>query len=60
MSWYKECEHCGATLDPGERCDCAAEFLGSTKKESDRKSDTLTQKQFYYSTRAVKSQPATA
>ena len=32
MSWYKECEHCGATLDPGEQCDCAAEFLGSTKK----------------------------
>ena len=22
MSYYKTCPHCGAHLDPGERCDC--------------------------------------
>ena len=22
MAYYKECEHCGAKLDPGETCDC--------------------------------------
>lgn len=22
MSKYRECEKCGAALDPGERCDC--------------------------------------
>lgn len=23
MAYFRECEHCGAALDPGERCDCA-------------------------------------
>ena len=22
MSYYNVCPHCGANLDPGERCDC--------------------------------------
>lgn len=22
MAYFDRCEHCGATLDPGERCDC--------------------------------------
>lgn len=22
MAYFRECSHCGATLDPGERCDC--------------------------------------
>ena len=22
MAIYNQCEHCGANLDPGERCDC--------------------------------------
>ena len=22
MNYYDECPHCGASLDPGERCDC--------------------------------------
>ena len=25
MSKYRECERCGAALDPGEKCDCASE-----------------------------------
>lgn len=24
MSYYRECPHCHAHLDPGERCDCQA------------------------------------
>lgn len=26
MSYYRTCPHCGAHLDPGERCGCLAEF----------------------------------
>ena len=22
MSYFRTCPHCGAALDPGERCDC--------------------------------------
>ena len=25
MSYYKICEVCGASLDPGEKCDCSKE-----------------------------------
>ena len=25
MSYYRTCPHCGAALDPGERCDCQEE-----------------------------------
>lgn len=25
MSYYNTCPNCGATLDPGERCDCTNE-----------------------------------
>ena len=25
MSYYHICPHCGATLDPGEKCDCQKE-----------------------------------
>lgn len=31
---YKECPHCGAHLDSGEKCDCrAAEADGNAEKE---------------------------
>lgn len=30
MPYYRTCPHCGAHLDPGERCDC---------KETDTKED---------------------
>lgn len=32
MSYYKECPHCGAALDPGERCDCKEEERNAEKK----------------------------
>lgn len=22
MRYFRECEHCGGSLDPGEKCDC--------------------------------------
>lgn len=25
MAYYRECPHCGAALDPGEKCDCEDE-----------------------------------
>lgn len=49
MSYYKVCPYCGATLDPGEKCECRSEeakrqrriaeqqeeFLSKVKKEKD-------------------------
>lgn len=48
MGYYRTCPHCGAHLDPGERCDCQQTveypvFHGGTDKtghdwkEADRK-----------------------
>lgn len=36
MGIYKQCPHCGANLDPGERCDCGEqkERTASPTKES--------------------------
>lgn len=31
---YRTCEHCGANLDPGERCDCQQEQQGIRKIKS--------------------------
>ena len=28
MSYYHECPECGATLDPGEKCDCGQDQRG--------------------------------
>ena len=36
MAYYNECPHCGACLDPGERCDC------EQKKTAAPKHDDLT------------------
>lgn len=33
MSYYHECECCGAALDPGERCDCQNETGEETRGE---------------------------
>lgn len=29
---FKKCEHCGANLDPGERCDCDIVYEKTRKK----------------------------
>lgn len=31
MSYYKACPHCGAHLDPGERCDCIESLRDQAK-----------------------------
>lgn len=30
MAMFDTCPHCGANLDPGEKCDCKAEKASST------------------------------
>ena len=33
MSYYVTCPHCGANLDPGERCDCLKDFKRSKRDD---------------------------
>lgn len=46
MSYYRTCPHCGANLDPGERCDCQApsksQTFGILDKKTARSADTTT------------------
>ena len=37
MSFYRPCPHCGANLDPGEKCDCgdAADAVSHHDSRSD-------------------------
>ena len=44
MSYYKTCPHCGAHLDPGERCDCKDEKKPPPggDRESDKVKITVT------------------
>lgn len=46
MSIYRTCPHCGANLDPGERCDCTApansQTFGNLDKKTVRSADTTT------------------
>ena len=42
MAYFNTCAYCGATLDPGERCECIAEkeerrkqYESMTKKDKD-------------------------
>ncbi len=53
MAFYKTCEHCGASLDPGERCDCK-------KKESDRKTSESLTTHIYFNTQQIKKQAVKA
>ena len=40
MPYYKICEKCGATLDPGEKCTCEREYREEQEeKELQRKVD---------------------
>ena len=32
MAYYNTCPHCGANLDPGERCDCPEALREFTPK----------------------------
>lgn len=50
MSYFRTCSHCGAHLDPDERCDCRDERLsppksqpvGILQKKTARSADTTT------------------
>lgn len=35
-TYYRTCEYCGSTLDPGEKCDCqkGRDSYGTTGKET--------------------------
>ena len=43
MSYYKECDYCKDTLDPGEKCQCEGakqarrELLGAAEEDEDGK-----------------------
>lgn len=37
MSYFHPCPHCGANLDPGERCDCASPSKSQTLTNLDKK-----------------------
>lgn len=32
LMYYHTCPHCGANLDPGERCDCLSRIRGKSPK----------------------------
>lgn len=41
--YYKTCPHCGAHLDPGERCDCKREAApGATNTGDGKKNEAVT------------------
>lgn len=54
MAYFSECEHCGAALDPGERCDCqktraeSREHIQATRKmkQEQRKAERLAGRSF--------------
>lgn len=35
MSYYRTCPDCGATLDPGEQCDCIKEKAATSAANTD-------------------------
>lgn len=38
MAYYTTCPHCGANLDPGERCDCQDKKGAEPPQEEQKKS----------------------
>lgn len=46
MSYFRICPHCGANLDPGERCDCTplakSQTSGNLDKKTARGADNTT------------------
>lgn len=39
MSRFRECEFCGASLDPGEKCDCKYNEEASKPKASPKRAE---------------------
>ena len=42
MAYYRTCPHCGAALDPGERCDCRERTESEARKCSEKSTPTTT------------------
>lgn len=49
MNYYRTCPHCGAHLDPGEKCDCFeskyARLTPENKRKVDEEIDRMVEKQ---------------
>lgn len=41
MSFFRACPHCGANLDPGERCNCVSSMYARLTPENKRKIDAF-------------------
>lgn len=41
MNYYRTCPHCGANLDPGEKCDCFRSKYARLTPENKRKIDAF-------------------
>lgn len=54
MSIYRTCPHCGANLDPGERCDCGRKEKSAVRRES-KPADNPRNKSLAYSIGAERS-----
>ncbi len=46
MAYYTTCPHCGANLDPGERCDCRDKGKGTAPPQQKRPQAKIIHLQF--------------
>ena len=56
--FYKECPHCGANLDPGEKCDCTEKEKACTGGAVQTSWQTPFQNSLNYTTKGAECQYA--